>query len=260
MKHARFSLLLLLTLPVVFGPSVSIAADPLRTVALEVSVIRFKPAKAERLIEGFRNCGTNLMSVVEALKADGEVNILYNGLREVRLEEKSKAKFDATETRPVVLVGKGNTPMPPATVYGLTLDFTVLRSDAERFGLEWTGTISWSPDLVDSWNGDRFLNFLSAAAGIAKKTGVANSKTGNQVMDIGLGLAQAFNPKAKIDADGKSKPTESDIYELPVQKTVALVSSKHCKSGELILHTTTAEMGGKEAQAILLLIVPTVTP
>ena len=63
-----------------------------RTLFLEVAVLRFKPNSAERILRGFKDLGGNLQSVVESLKADGAVNILYSGNRAMRLEDKAKAK------------------------------------------------------------------------------------------------------------------------------------------------------------------------
>ncbi len=226
-----------------------------RTLSLEVAVLRFKPNSAERILRGFKDLGGNLQSVVESLKADGAVNILYLGNRAMRLEDKAKAKFDALETRPIILVGKPGAPTPPLTSYGVALEISTRPIDAERFGLSWEGSITWSPEIVDAWKGEKFLSFISAAAGVAKKaSSVAGveSKDVSSGTDIGLSFAQLFNPKGS--------PTDNQIYELPVNKTVSLSSSRNCRSGELIINATTAEMGNKEAQTILLLVWPTINP
>lgn len=233
---------------------VAAPAGPVKTISIEVAVVRFKPAKAERILQGFKDLKGNLLTVIDSLKAEGEVSVLYTGNRELRLEEKSKAKFDALETRPVVLVGKSGAPIPPATAYGLSLEITTRSVEPDRFGLGWEGSVSWSPEIVDTWKGEKFLNFLGTAASVAKKAGAlgGDNKAVGAGADIGLGLAQLFNPKGA--------PTENQIYELPVNKTVSLASSRNCKSGELIVNATTAELGSKEAQTILLLIWPTLNP
>lgn len=218
---------------------------------LEVSVIRFKPLKAERIIQGFRGLGRDLQSAVETLKTDGEVNILYAGTRNLRLEAKARAKFDALETRPIVIIGKPGAPIPPATALGLQLEITVQPSAAGQIGLAWEGSISWAPELLNRWQGEKFLSFAGSAVSALKTAGVIKAQDEKNT-DIGLGLAQLFNPKGK--------PTENEIYELPVNKTISLSGSRTCQPGELIINATTAEMGNNETQTILLLIVPVVLP
>jgi hypothetical protein len=233
-------------------PSSSFAS--VKTLALEVSVVRYKPNKPERVLEGFRDLGGNLTMVIDKLKADGEVSILYYGTREMRLEDKSRVKFDALETRPVMIVGKPGTPLPPVTAYGLNLEILAKSFEGERFGLSWEGSVMWSPEIVDGRKGEKFLNFISGAAVVASKASAlaGDNKTVASAADIGLNFAQLFNPK--------SGPVDAQIYELPVNKTVSFSSSRNCKNGELVVNATTAEMGSKEAQTILLLIWPTLLP
>jgi hypothetical protein len=187
-----------------------------------------------------------------ALQAEGEVTVLYSGTRDIRYEEKNKAKFDALETRPVLVIGKPNAPIPPATSYGVSLEVMTRLADEGRFGLQWEGNLTWSPEILDKRVGERFLTFASGAAAAVKRSGIvgSDSKAG-AAADIGLGLAEMFTPKGR--------PAENEIYELPVNKVVAFGSSRICRSGELIIHATTAEMGNKEAQTVLLLILPTMS-
>ena len=222
-----------------------------RTVQLEVTVLRFKPLKAERLLKGFKDLKGDLPAIVENLKADGEISILYTANRDLRLEDKAKARFDALETRPVVIIGKVGAPIPPATAYGVKLEVTPRPGGGERFGLNWEGEVSWSPEIVDRWQGEKFMNFASGTVSALGKSGLLG-KDVSQNVDMGLNLAQLFNPKGK--------PTENEIYELPVHKTVSFTGSRNCTSGQLIINATTAEMGNKEAQTILLLLNPTVIP
>ncbi len=226
-------------------------AAPVRSIALEVSVLRFKPLKAERIVQGFKGLGGDVKSVVEALKNDGEVSILYNATRDLRLEDKAEAKFDALEIRPVVIIGKPGVPLPPATQLGVTLKISARPADGDRFGLAWEGSITWSPEMLTRWQGEKFLNFAGAAASALKTAGVLKGDDSKNA-DIGLSLAQLFNPKGK--------PMENEIYELPVNKTISLSGSRNCKNTDLIINATTAEMGSKEAQTLLLLLLPTLHP
>lgn len=225
--------------------------EPQGHLSIDVSLVRFKPSKPERVLKGFRDLNGTIAEVVENLKKDGVVSVLYIGSRDAKLENSQKVRFDATETRPVVLIGKPGAPVPPATMYGLTLEMTVKPQSEKKFSLAWEGSITWSPDIVDEWNGEKFLNFVSSAADLAKQTGMlkaSDQKTMDSATGIGLGLAQLFTPKG---GGG-----DSQIYELPVNKTIGLSSSRIGKSGELFVSATTSEMGTKETQTILLLVYP----
>lgn len=239
----------------VCGQSAPVAAagpsGPVRSISIEVSVLRFKPLKAERLVQGFKGLGTDLKSLVEALKSDGEISVLYNATRDLRLEDKAEAKFDALETRPVIIIGKPGAPLPPVTQLGVNFKVAARPAEGERFGLAWEGSISWSPEMLTRWQGEKFLSFAGAAVSTLKTAGVLKGDDTKNA-DFGLGLAQLFNPKGK--------PTENEIYELPVNKIITLSGSRNCKSGDLIINATTAEMGSKEAETILLLILPSLHP
>jgi len=214
-------------------------------------VLRFKPVIAERLLQGFKGLGGNVRAVVESLRNDGEVSVLYNATRDLRLQDKAEAKFDALQTRPVVIIGKAGVPLPPATQLGVNLKVSARSGGGERFGLAWDGSVSWPPELLNRGQGEKFLSFAGAAVGTLKTAGAIKGDDAKSA-DIGLGLAQLFNPKGK--------PTENEIYELPVNKTISLSGSRNCRNNEMVINATTAEMGSKEAQTILLLLLPTVNP
>ena len=109
------------------------AATVPRNLALELTVIRFKPESKEQVLRDFPLTG-DASNVVEQLRGLGRsVDVVYRGTRDVVVEPKSTAKFDATETRPVILVGKPGAPVPPATVYGLTLQVTVRPAGEDAF-------------------------------------------------------------------------------------------------------------------------------
>lgn len=244
-RFFSFGVLLLLFLQ----PFTTRAAEVPETLSLEVTVVRFKPAKATRILQGFHSMTGTSSSVISDLQKDGEVMVLYTGERTVLLETNAKAKFDALETRPTMIVGQPAANAPPITSYGLSLEIITRPFTNGVFALTWTGSISWSPEVIDRWKGDKFLSFVNSAASIAKQSGALGGDSAKMGTDIGLGFAQLFSPGGK--------PTPNEIYELPVNKTITFASSKTCKAGELIVNSTTAEMGSKEAQTILLLITPT---
>ena len=233
------------------APVVPTGSLSMKSVAIEVTVIRFKPAQAERVMQSF-DFPKGASNVVDFLRPHGSVvDVLYRGSREVLLEPKSHVKFDATESRPVVLVGQPGAPVPPATLFGLTLDVTVIPASQERFGLVWEGSLTWSPDLMDRRKGMAnvmsFVGKASAAAQSASKLAGENVAVVNQAADIGLALAQIFQGE---------KPGASSIYELPVVKTVQLSSGRYCHSGDMVVISTAAEAGTKEPQIIYLLLEP----
>jgi len=225
-----------------------------QNLALELTVIRFKPDSKEQVLQDFRLSGTS-SNIVETLRGQGRsVDVVYRGTRDVVLEPKSMAKFDATETRPVILVGKPGAPVPPATVYGLTLQVTVRSAGEDAFVLAWEGNLNWSPELMDRRGGmQNTFQFLGKAANVAQSASEVAGQAGGAVKagaDIGLAVAELF----------RSGNADSSIYELPVLKTVSLSGSRACRSGQLVINTTAAEAGVKEPQILLFLLAPKLQP
>jgi len=214
-----------------------------RVLELELSVLRYKPATNEAVFRDFGLHGS-AAEIVDTLRASGRgVDLLYHGTRELVLEAKSGAKFNATETRPVILIGKQGA-APPAIVYGLTMEVTVRPSVGDAFVVAWDGSLNWSPDLIDSRpKGPDAAQVLERAATAASAITAA---TGNSSMaNIGLAAADLF----KADNEGA-------IYELPVLKTVALSGSRLCHGGETIVDTTSAEASAKSAQIVFFVLNP----
>ncbi len=230
------------------------AATVPRNLALELTVIRFKPESKEQVLRDFPLTG-DASNVVEQLRGLGRsVDVVYRGTRDVVVEPKSTAKFDATETRPVILVGKPGAPVPPATVYGLTLQVTVRPAGDDAFVLAWEGNLNWSPDLMDRRIGmQNTFQFIGKAANVAQSASQLagdSSGTVKQAADIGLAVAEMF----------RNGNVDSSIYELPVLKTVSLNGSRACRSGQLIVSTTAAEAGVKEPQVLFFLLAPKLQP
>ncbi len=234
------------------------AADPTngvpRNLALELTVIRFKPESKDQVLQDFNLSGSSA-NVVEILRGLGRsVDVVYRGTREVALEPNAMARFDATETRPVILVGKPGVPVPPAAVYGLTLQVTVRPVGEEAFILAWDGSLNWSPDLMDRRTGmQNTFQFLGKAANLAQSASQFAGDSQGAVRggaDIGFAVAELF----------KGGNMDSSIYELPVLKTVGLNGSRVCRDGQLIVSTTAAEAGVKEPQILFFVLAPHVEP
>jgi hypothetical protein len=235
-------------------PTLSIPSLPPRSLALEVTVIRFKPDSKDRVLQdfAFKSGLSNVLAQLQEIARS--VDVLYHGVRDLVLEEKAKASFDATETRPVLLIGQPAVPVPPATVYGLKLEVAVRPAVGDRFALFWEGSLIWSPELMDRraafQNTFQYLGKAASAAQSASQfTGGEARTTINQAADIGLALAQLFGP---------DKPGAGAIYELPVVKTVGLTGSRYCRSGETIVNATAAEAGTKEPQTVFILLQPAI--
>ncbi len=234
------------------------AADPSnavpRNLSLELTVIRFKPESKEQVLQDFHLAGAS-SNVVETLRTQGRsVDVVYRGIRDLALEPKAMAKFDATETRPVILVGKPGVPVPPAAVYGLTLQVTVRPVGDDSFVLAWEGNLNWSPDLMDRRTGmQNTFQFLGKASAVAQSASQLAGDSGGAVKggaDIGFAVAELF----------KGGNADSSIFELPVLKTVGLNGSRACRSGQLIVSTTAAEAGVKEPQILFFVLAPRLEP
>ena len=225
-----------------------------QNLSLELTVIRFKPDSKDQVLQDFKLSGAS-SNFVETLRGMGRsVDLVYRGTRDVVLEPKSAARFDATETRPVILLGKPGAPIPPATVYGLTLQVTVRPTGDDGFVLAWEGSLNWSPELMDRRGGmQNTFQFIGKAANVAQSASEVAGQAGGAVKagaDIGLAVAELF----------RSGNADSSIYELPVLKTVSLSGSRACRSGQLVINTTAAEAGVKEPQILLFLLAPKLQP
>lgn len=239
-----------------------------RNLLVQVALVRFIPDHTTNLVRPFRSLiqdhlepkrlkQEGLGFVFEVLRNLGSVDVLHRADRDMILAADSHIKFDAMEERPVVVMGKKDS-LPPATRFGLSLEMTSKPIDADRFALNWTGTVRWSPELIDSWTlaPGKFISFLSTAAQAAtplltKGSGGGTDQQIRAGMDIGMGFARLWQP---------SQAAEGQVYEMPVIKEIAFQASRICHDGELLLNSTVSEAGGRTPQAIVLLILPTFNP
>jgi hypothetical protein len=235
------------------------AEPPPRNLSLHLALLRFQPTDKMDLVRPFKGLiegvksddlkTKGLNAVIETLSSHGVVDVLHRSERGVVLGGEGRAKFDAMEERPFVLIGNKDM-LPPATKFGLSLELNAKPVDAEQFAINWNGTLKWSPELIDRWslNSERFLSFTTGAAKLAQNL-TAGAKGGKDPVDIGLSVVQLFKPT-------DNQPVAGQIYELPVVKEIAFQSSRVCKNGELIFNSTVSEVGGRPAQAVVLVIWP----
>ena len=259
-------LLLLGILALVLWKSSSIGDVPVRTdlaiqnLGLHIALLRFEPKDKANLIQPLKKIlagvihkdelhEKGLTHVIEALSAYGQVDVLHRSDRDVIISADSKVKFDSLEERPIVMLGTKDG-MPPTPKFGLSLDVSAKPIDVDKFALSWNGSLRWSPELIDRWkfNPQQFLSFASNAAKLASDL---TKKEEQNPLDIGLSVAQLF--KASDKAPGQ-------VFELPVVKEIAFQSSRVCHNEELIVNSTVSEVGGRPAQAVVLLIWPTINP
>lgn len=216
--------------------------------SLELTVIRFKPESKEQILQDFKFPAGSSNAVESLRKIGSSVDVLYRGTRDLAIYTNSLAKFDATETRPVLLMGAPSVPMPPATLYGLTLQVAHKGSTPNGIILGWEGTLTWSPELMDRRFGvQNSMQFIGKAAKVADSASkVAGDAQGTvkQAAEIGLAVAELF----------KGPSADQQIYELPVVKNFSLHGSRVCKPGQTIVTTTAAEAGVKEPQIIFFLL------
>jgi hypothetical protein len=231
------------TVPV---PSPALAPATPKVLNLELTILRFKPATNQPFYQDYKLFGPISTIVSTLLTAGRSVDVLYHGTRELVVEPKSTAKFSATETRPIILIGKQGT-SPPAIVYGLTMQVEVRPAGKDSFILAWDGSLNWSPDLIDrrAPTGPDAAQILDKAATAAKSMSAMAGKS--QAATIGLAVADLFK---------EDPANNSAIYELPVLKTVALGGSRICHNYDTVINATTAEAGAKETQIIFFILNP----
>jgi hypothetical protein len=217
-----------------------------KVLKLELTILRFKPATNQPFYKDYYLSGPVSLVVSTLLAAGRSVDVLYHGTRELVVEPKSSAKFSATETRPIIVIGKQGA-SPPAIVYGLTMQVDVRPVGKDSFALSWEGSLNWSPDLIDrrAATGPDASQFLEKAASAAKGLSALAGKS--QAAGIGLAVADLFK---------EDTTNNSAIYELPVLKTVALGGSRVCHSDETIINATMAEAGARETQIIYFILNP----
>lgn len=231
-----------------------------QNLGLHLALLRFEPASRTNLVRPFKKMieghvqaevlrEKGLTHVIEVISNFGTVDVLHRADRDVVIAPDSKVRFDATEERPVVVVGVKDV-MPPSTKFGLSLEVTARPIDPHRFSLSWNGSLKWSPELIDRWkfNPQKFLSFASSAALTANNLLAKEEK---DPLQIGLSVAQLFRADT---------PAAGQIYELPVVKEIAFQSSRVCWDNELILNSTVSEVGGRPAQAIVLVLWPNLNP
>jgi hypothetical protein len=237
---------------------------PPQNLGLHIALLRFAPTQKERdkLVQPFRQWfdgaveksklqERGLTYVIEVLSAYGAVDVLHRSDRDVILAPDSKVRFDALEERPVVLLGNKDA-LPPTPKFGLTLEVTTKPLESGKFTLSWTGSLKWSPQLIDRWqfHPEQFLSFAAKAGAVAKDL---MDKKHQDPLDIGLKVGELFSSK-------DSGPTAGQLWELPVVKEVAFQSSRVCRDQELNLNSTVSEVGGLAAQAIILVMLPRLNP
>jgi hypothetical protein len=246
--------------PAIFAMTASSAEPTPRNLYLHLALLRFQPTDKLDLVRPFKGIiegqvktedlkTKGLNAVIEGLSSHGTVDVLHRSERSVVLGGEGRARFDAMEERPFVLIGNKDM-LPPATKFGLSLELTAKPADADQFTLNWNGTLKWSPELIDRWslNSERFLSFTTGAAKLAQNL-TSSAKSGKDPVDIGLSVVQLFKPT-------DNQPVAGQIYELPVVKEIAFQSGRLCKNGELIFNSTVSEVGGRPAQAVVLVIWP----
>ena len=231
------------TVPPVSATTPPVTATLPKVLTLELSILRFKPATNGEVFQDFKLSGSTA-AIVSTLRAAGRsVEVLYHGDRQLVLEPRSSAKFNGTETRPVIVLGKQTAP-PPAVVYGLTMEVISRPLTDDAYVLSWDGFLNWSPDLIDRRpTGPNAVQIFGRAASAAQSVTAATGNTA--AADIGLAVAELF----------KEDPANNGaIYELPVLKTIAFSGSRVCHGTETIINSTAAEAGAKEPQIIFFVL------
>ena len=135
-------------------------------VRVSVAVLRFLPKNA-KVAPHFPTNGL-LTQAVAALGQQGQVNLLYLGDRYLAGTEAVAARFDSAERRPAFSLDAAVNHTLTNREFGLHLKVAVMPVGGERMELNWSGSFSWAPGLIDQWAGEKYLLFGMKVAAILK--------------------------------------------------------------------------------------------
>ncbi len=167
-----------------------------RPVRLSVAVLRFLP-KSAKTPPQFPTNGL-LSEAVAALGQQGQVNLLYLGDRDLAGPDAVAARFDSAERRPAFSLRADVNHTLTNREFGLHLKVAVLPAGGERVELNWTGSFSWAPGLIDQWAGEKYLLFGMKVAAFLKPGAVYQE--GDEDEDAaprGVNLGGLFKRKPK---------------------------------------------------------------
>lgn len=173
--------------------------------SVSVALLHFVPK--EKSIPSNNNLPLNdgMAGVIKALSAEGKINLLYVGTHSQNWMAGEVSLYDALERRPAFsLIPDDESPYTNRQ-FGLHLQLGAKPETNQQIHLEWTGTFSWSNDLIKFWSADKFLTFGMSVAKILKPGAVfTEGGDDDEQEQSGINLRSLF---------GKKKPQKKETEE-----------------------------------------------
>lgn len=176
----------------------TVASPRQRPVRLTVAVLRFLP-KSAKATPQFPTNGL-LSTVVSTLSQQGQVNLLYLGERDLAGPDAVPARFDSSERRPAFSLNPDVNHSLTNREFGLHLKVAALPVGGNRLELHWSGSFSWSPNLIDQWAGEKYLLFGMRVAALLQP-GAVYEEGGEEDEDAaprGINIGGLFKKKPKV--------------------------------------------------------------
>ena len=173
-----------------------VSAPRKQPVRVSVAVLRFLPKNA-KVAPQFPTNGL-LTQAVAALGQQGQVNLLYLGDRYLAGTEAVAARFDSAERRPAFSLDAAVNHTLTNREFGLHLKVAVMPAGGERVELNWSGSFSWAPGLIDQWAGEKYLLFGMRVAAFLKPGAVYQEGDDDEdAAPRGVNIGGLFKRKTK---------------------------------------------------------------
>jgi hypothetical protein len=188
---------------------------------VNVAVIRFRPSEKTALLRPLeKTIGAKLTpaKLLGAFQKKGDASIVFQTQQKLGADQ--KCHVEQLENAKVVLPGQSDA-MPPITRFGIKLDVKADPTAQKRTAVYWTGSVRWSPQLVDA----------SGVGGIPLMRGGTN-----------VALIRPFSPLGdRVSA-----------FEYPTLKENHFDGSSILSEGEIVFSATAAESGGAAPEMVVL--------
>lgn len=215
----------------------AVKALPLETPAhLSVVVIRFLPkGKKARYTEALPT-NSSLPQIVEYLGKNGQVNLLFYGERDLTGPTNATVRFNSTERRPAFSLDAATNQSLTNREFGLRMEITAHSTAEQKIQLDWKGNFSWSPNLIDSWAGEKYLLFGMRVAKLIKPGSVYSEDDDSDEGGQGINIGGLFKRKPKETKEAKASP---DISFITIERRdIELKGRSTVAPGELIVSVT----------------------
>ncbi len=196
---------------------------------IQLTILRFVPqatkpgtSLAPALFQG------SPKQVIESLGKLGQVNLLFSAVREANAFHTGPLRFVSHERRPAFSLDPAANADLTNRFFGLDLAVKAAPLRDGQARVDWEGTFSWSPTLIDQWAGEKYLLFGMRVASILKPGSVYGTKDdddtdsgdGINLRKLGSSIGSLFKRKPKDLKDAKAALKESTLKQPVVAPTV----------------------------------------